>query len=431
MPRRLLLILTLCGCVAPSLGCWGDDDDGGGGDGQGACWALEMVQRRAGTRIRGPIDGVYFLSAYTFDDAGGITPPDGSPCTADIARRLSEACGRCREDGAACEPLVRAIFATPSAACTTCGDGFCLTGEDASTCAQDCADNCGDGLCASVENAIDCPSDCAVACGDGLCTAGESPTACPIDCQYTVGDGLCQAGENPISSPADCAAWTCGDGYCQSYEGAERCPSDCCESALRCAPGTFCMSWNKVGRCRERGEGGCTQRTEEEVCAFGCVQSDELFFDAGTCTQGCGSARCKTCTESILELGLGEPCVIGQYPARCEASPRSSAQAHVSCVPMPGFGECGVLRRVACVSPADSGGSVYSVCDGERGCMLCDPSASCTQDSGLVGAQRCAGQVAEECIQVAGCTLWQPLAVCADTQRCEQPLGGAAACVDL
>ncbi len=424
--RAVWIVCAVC-FVCLLSGCWGDDEDSADGSG-GACHAMKMVQRRAGTRISGPVDAVYFLAAYNIQDNGTISAPDGGPCAGNIAARLTEACGRCSEDSAACEPLVRAIFATPSPACTTCGDNVCLTGEDASTCAVDCADNCGDGICASVESAVDCPVDCAVACGDGLCTDGETPTTCPIDCEYTVGDGLCQAGENAINSPVDCAFWTCGDSYCQSYEDAERCPADCCESALRCQAGTFCMSWNKVGRCVARGEGGCSQRVEDEVCAFGCVQSAEIVTDGGACLDGCTDAHCKTCEEIITELGLGEFCSLGQYAPRCE--PAGQGAAHWTCEPLHGFTGCGVVRKTFCSVPPNSGDLVRAICDPTQGCFICDERVSCTANGGLIGAQRCAGTKAEVCASVAGCNVWQVLQDCGEGGACEQPNpGGAASCV--
>ncbi|MBN1585294.1 hypothetical protein JW899_02905 [Candidatus Uhrbacteria bacterium] len=73
-----------------------------------------------------------------------------------------------------------------------CGDGRCDDGEDAVTCASDCAVKafCGDGTCQESEGEDwrSCPGDCEVpepVCGDGICeeAIGEGYETCPEDCE--------------------------------------------------------------------------------------------------------------------------------------------------------------------------------------------------------------------------------------------------------
>lgn len=59
-----------------------------------------------------------------------------------------------------------------------CGDGVCGEGEDADSCAQDCAvegPECGDGVCEEGEDAESCEADC-----DGEVTGGLCPPQGPF-----------------------------------------------------------------------------------------------------------------------------------------------------------------------------------------------------------------------------------------------------------
>ena len=71
-----------------------------------------------------------------------------------------------------------------------CGDGFCTSVEDCSTCASDC------GECSEVK----------VVCGDKVCNFGEC-SSCPSDCPIIqCGNSVCESskGENCLTAPDDC-----------------------------------------------------------------------------------------------------------------------------------------------------------------------------------------------------------------------------------
>lgn len=59
-----------------------------------------------------------------------------------------------------------------------CGNASCETGENTSTCCEDCGSTCGDGICSFNCEWGSCPYDCPV-CGDGICSPDES---CFEDC---------------------------------------------------------------------------------------------------------------------------------------------------------------------------------------------------------------------------------------------------------
>ncbi len=111
--------------------------------------------------------------------------------------------------------------------CQWCGDEYCQTGEDCSSCSQDC------GKCNSGSY-----------CGDGICTPKKCSSGCRRDCSYSeCENGICESekGENCVNSPNDCKCpngycnsqtkqcvyQSCGDGICQNYETYLNCPNDC------------------------------------------------------------------------------------------------------------------------------------------------------------------------------------------------------------
>lgn len=84
-----------------------------------------------------------------------------------------------------------------------CGNGTCNSGENSSTCPQDCSP-CGDGFCTFNETVFSCPGDCGF-CGDGICSVGESSLSCPEDC----GGGTCGCGGLPRADGGDEAMLIC------------------------------------------------------------------------------------------------------------------------------------------------------------------------------------------------------------------------------
>jgi hypothetical protein len=125
-------------------------------------------------------------------------------------------------------------------------DTWCMNDLWETTCGQAggfaagyCQSECGDGYCASGEDSSSCSDDCGgsppyVTCGDNTCDVGESPIGCSADCL---------GGGDPY----------CGDSKCQPGETGSNCPSDCTFSGDTCAiaAGPYCPSgWQCAeGRC--------------------------------------------------------------------------------------------------------------------------------------------------------------------------------------
>jgi len=125
--------------------------------------------------------------------------------------------------GAGCDP-------NRDLATYTCGNGICDSGEDPTTCANDClANTCGNHVCEVSEDGTSCPQDCTpTTCGNGTCEAPtENPAKCPADCAWaTCGNGVCEAGEEG-SCADDCYANLCGNGICDYSEDPTTCAEDC------------------------------------------------------------------------------------------------------------------------------------------------------------------------------------------------------------
>lgn len=70
-----------------------------------------------------------------------------------------------------------------------CGNGICETGEDYTTCHDDCPSptfDCGNNVCDAGESFRNCPEDCPEEpgyCGDGVCDSNEDKSSCPKDCR--------------------------------------------------------------------------------------------------------------------------------------------------------------------------------------------------------------------------------------------------------
>lgn len=109
------------------------------------------------------------------------------------------------------------------ASAPVCGNGLCQTGEDCSTCLEDCGEcpdtppGCGDGECnGGDETCGTCPDDCGPcpdpepACGDAVCDTDENCSICFEDC------GECPPPTPPARDPVPDTA------YCEpvAYLGA-------------------------------------------------------------------------------------------------------------------------------------------------------------------------------------------------------------------
>lgn len=375
--RQARVLVTMSTSALLLAAC--DVDEGSASYAPRRCDVLWETQVRLGERIRSPTPEGFFFGAYPIVEGNSVMPPGTSACAVETAARLDEACDECSRRPGGCEDLVRSIFATPIGACTACGDGVCLEGEDADNCPQDCQARCGDGVCAQSESELLCPRDCAQACGDGVCAAGESPQSCPQDCNYTVGNGRCEPGETPVNSPADCQGATCGDGYCQSYETTLLCATDCCRPSLCNQDARVCIDGNTIGRCQVRGLGGCPDVVDAEPCAFGC-RTTVVGVDCAPDEPFCGEAACRTCEEvargtvldamedAVFDCAVGERCARRVSASQPDVAGRP-VEDHlvIRCEPVAGFAGCTVGRVEAYCMPQES-------CD-DGACVDCEALA--------------------------------------------------------
>ncbi len=136
-----------------------------------------------------------------------------------------------------------------------CGDGDC-SGEDCSTCPQDCGPcaTCGDGDCNGNEDCSSCPQDCGECpdcnddgdCDDGnacngveTCIAGRCQPGAPIT--PCCGNGTVEPGEECDNCPEDVQclpSFVCMGGVCQSSSSIGTCGSSLCATNL-VVNGTF------------------------------------------------------------------------------------------------------------------------------------------------------------------------------------------------
>ncbi|MBR4985763.1 MAG: hypothetical protein IKY83_08485 [Proteobacteria bacterium] len=113
-----------------------------------------------------------------------------------------------------------------------CGNGVCEDGEDSKTCSFDCPPEpeCNNGICESNETSETCPADCKPEkfCGNGICDSNENAKICPSDCKRPTfcGNNICEAGETRLNCLADCGPY-CGDGTCDEDEDKDNCLDDC------------------------------------------------------------------------------------------------------------------------------------------------------------------------------------------------------------
>ena len=149
-------------------------------------------------------------------------------------------------------------------ACTSClqcdFDSFCETGEDCTSCPNDCVSGmivgavCGNGICeaGNGEDCVSCPEDCngkqngkpslRYCCGDG---DGQNPAAC--------GDSRC--GPDCTDVPAGSVDYCCGDPTCNGLETVANCALDCDDGG--------------PGGC-ELGQPGDSCTSNSECCSNNC-----------------------------------------------------------------------------------------------------------------------------------------------------------------
>jgi cysteine-rich repeat protein len=188
----------------------------------------------------------------------------------------------------------------------TCGDDICSTGEDPSSCPEDCQVICGNGVIEGTEVCDDgntaagdgCSATCTVEtgyictaagcsllsnCGDNTLNLGE---ACD-DGNTAAGDGCsatCSVEKDYICTPLGCElAIYCNDGIHDPVEECEGSELGCNKCAIK--PGYICTFNN------HNGDAGCSP---SEYCHDGAGWYDEgeecdLDFpaDASICSETC------------------------------------------------------------------------------------------------------------------------------------------------
>lgn len=207
-----------------------------------------------------------------------------------------------------CDQETKCVYDVTCGA-AVCGNGICETGENNSTCPNDCpppsncnctswtSQGCGGAGCASqyLGYTRSCnPSGCAAektcvydvtcgaaVCGNGICETGENNSTCPGDCPV-VGYRCDQVGCSPG------ATWCLSNNYCLYTSGGA------CQYGNYCPPsgtksGDTCY-YQKVG-CNSSGQ--CNVQTcilqSGQTCnaTLGCV--------GGGCTNDCSTPGAKRC----------------------------------------------------------------------------------------------------------------------------------------
>lgn len=208
-----------------------------------------------------------------------------------------------------------------SSGCTPCAvcdnDGVCESGEDCTTCPNDCGAGtdatCGNGICEAGdgEDCITCPLDCngkqsgkksdrfccgagggvnPLSCSDALCGSGGyacTDTAATPSC---CGDALCEGSEDSFSCEVDCGSPpVCGDGACDIDENSCSCATDCG------APPA-----DEIGICSDGIDNDCDGTMD-------CSDADCSTDPA--CTMSCGAvgAACDTNTDCCSGKCRGKP----------------------------------------------------------------------------------------------------------------------------
>lgn len=205
-----------------------------------------------------------------------------------------------------------------------CGNGYCSSNEDCSSCSIDCGicpPECGDSTCAADENSESCQQDCGMPslCGNSICDAGESAESCPDDCTSlpVCGNSICEAGENIQNCQADCGSVPeCGNGICNSGETSESCPSDCQLSeqtacALNQEIVSECLCNGQAyssGYCCEEGYSATECLLPVPDCTIDGQISSECICDGNSYSSG------YCCTSGYSETA----CAAGQLTAYAE-----------------------------------------------------------------------------------------------------------------
>ena len=287
---------------------------------------------------------------------------------------------------------------------TTSADGAIIGGDDATTGGKDTSGtigSCGDGFCNTGETATSCPADCGAAnnCGNGVCDAGETKASCPADCSTTTnkcGNGICDAGETKTSCPADCSTTTnnCGNGVCDAGETSTSCPGDCPTGGT---DPTACLQANCANEYNACGT--------DQACV-------DLLTCLGNCTGASDTACINACAQTAGQAAVTEYTNLGNCGTtnNCFAGGGTTGTC--------GDGTCDANEtKTSCPADCGSGGTAGNICDANCGgtaplgaaqCYCdnqCGQIGDCCDATGANKAKTCAGSTCADCGGGGGTTV--------------------------
>jgi hypothetical protein len=206
------VVVALCGCAATNDG----DDASRRSDASDK--ALEECLKKMGWKGK-PGWGDVFCILFSPNAPPGCNSPDATDM------------GQCPPDSTYCKSNPDAPQCGGSSSSASSGQGGGSGGSDPGTGGSDPGTGGSDPGTGGDGTGTGGGGDTGY-CGDGSCDSGEDSSSCPDDCGGGgyCGDGACDSGEDESSCPDDCGGGGggyCGDGYCDGGEDADSCPDDC------------------------------------------------------------------------------------------------------------------------------------------------------------------------------------------------------------
>lgn len=162
--------------------------------------------------------------------------------------------------------------ARPAIAVASCGNLVCESGEDRTSCPQDCCMMVKNGVCdfypACATFDPDCCSAGGCASSEYVCSASNTKQACTT--------GYCSGGAcaSSCSSYLQCASGFCSGGICVQNAAPNGAPADgaqsCmeCYSAPNCGPCSACLSVNSQGYGIYKGDAVTISYEISNNCGF-------------------------------------------------------------------------------------------------------------------------------------------------------------------
>lgn len=316
-------------------------------------------------------------------------------------------------DSNLCQGCVNGTCQSICPQCSTCVNGICKPNCDT----QQCTSCSGTGTCIS-----DCsPNECQVCDGKGHCT-----TQCSVaQCQVCDGQGHCKS----QCDTANC--YICnGQGNCipkcsgcETCDGQGNCLSKCDTSQCQtCDPTTHeCLPSCSLLQCQKcNGQGLCTTTcgpcetcNGNGVCQSTCSNCQTCGPDGKTCTGGCNTNQCQTCTNNICQSNCSAiQCQVCDGQGHC-VSQCNNAQ----CQMCDGNGNCKSKCDAANCYVCDGQGHCVPKCNG---CDVCDGQGNCKPKCDVSQCETCVNGVCT--ISCTGCQKCDGNGTCVtkcDVTKCE------------